>query len=166
MRTAIYSGTFDPVTNGHIHIAERACKLFDKVIIAIATDNYKENLFSLVERMAMMKESTKHIENVEVDSFTGLLADYATNKGAQAIIRGLRAISDFEYEMQIAAMNKHLNRKLETVFLMAEGEYSFLSSTMIKQVAVIGGCVKGLVPSVVEEYLKEKYRNRLKTKRV
>lgn len=163
MRIAIYSGTFDPVTNGHIHIAERSCKLFDKVIIALATDNYKKNLFSLAERMLMMKESTKHIANVEVESFKGLLADYAAKKEAQAVIRGLRAISDFEYEMQIAAMNKHLNNKLETVFLMAEGEYSFLSSTMIKQVAVIGGCVKGLVPPIVDEYLKEKYRNRLKS---
>jgi pantetheine-phosphate adenylyltransferase len=160
MRIAIYPGTFDPVTNGHIHIAERVCKLFDKVIIAVAKDNYKKNLFSISERVTMLQESVKHIKNAEVESVAGLLAEYARQKGAQALIRGLRAISDFEYEMQLASMNKHLNKNLETVFLMTEGEYSFLSSSMIKQVALIGGSVKGMVPPIVEEYLKEKYRKK------
>lgn len=157
MRIAIYPGTFDPVTNGHIHIAERASKLFDKVIIAVAKDNYKKNLFSLEERIHMVEQSIRHLPNVEVDSFSGLTAEYAVFKNAQALIRGLRAVSDFEYEMQIAAMNKRLNETLETVFLMTSGEYSFLSSSMIKQVAFLGGSVKGLVPPVVEIGLKEKY---------
>lgn len=158
LRIAIYPGTFDPVTNGHVHIAERACKLFDKVIIAVAHDNYKNNLFTLDERINMMKESTKHLFNVEVDYFTGLVAEYAKKEKAQALIRGLRAVTDFENEMQLAAMNKHLNYGLDTLFLMTESEYSFLSSSIIKQVAVLGGCVKGLVPDIVERGLQEKYR--------
>jgi len=157
MRIAVYPGTFDPVTNGHIHIAERACKLFDKVIIAVAVENYKEDLFSLEERMTMIKESLKHLDNIEVESYKDLSADFATKKNAEALIRGLRAVSDFEYEMQMAAMNRHLNSNLETVFLMACGKYSFLSSSIIKQVALIGGSVQGLVPPLVEEKLKKKY---------
>ncbi|MDD2432369.1 MAG: pantetheine-phosphate adenylyltransferase [Clostridia bacterium] len=163
MRIAVYPGTFDPVTNGHIHIAERSCKLFDQVIIAVATETYKCNLFSLEERILMIKESLQHLENIAVESFTGLLADFASKKNAAALIRGLRAISDFEYEMQMAAMNKHLNRDLETVFLMTEGKYSFLSSSIIKQVALIGGCVEGLVPAIVNEYIKQKYQEINKT---
>lgn len=157
MRTAIYPGTFDPVTYGHIHIAERASYLFEKVVVAVAADNYKKNLFSLEERMYLMAESVKHLNNVRVDSFSGLVADYARGKRAQALIRGLRAVSDFEYEMQIAAMNKHLNCKLETLFLMTEGKYSFLSSSSIKDVAMLGGTIGGLVPPIVEQKLKEKY---------
>lgn len=158
MRTAIYPGTFDPVTYGHVHIAERASKLFEKVIIAVAADNYKKNLFSLEERMYLMKESTTHIPNVQVDSFSGLVADYAQEEKASALIRGLRAVSDFEYEMQIAAMNKHINPKLETLFLMTESKYSFLSSSSIKDVAIVGGCIDGLVPSIVVQELKKKFR--------
>ncbi|MGI6145555.1 MAG: pantetheine-phosphate adenylyltransferase [Clostridia bacterium] len=158
MKIAVYPGTFDPVTYGHIHIAERACQLYDKVIIALAGENYKNDLFTMEERMIMLKESVKHLENVEVESFVGLTADYAAIKGAKALIRGLRAVSDFEYEMQMAAMNRYLNENLETVFLMAEGKYSFLSSSNIKQVALIGGSVHGLVPPIVEEYLKKKYQ--------
>lgn len=158
MRTAIYPGTFDPVTNGHIHIAERAARLFEKVVIAIANNNYKNNLFSLEERIYLMEESVKHLDNIKVDKFSGLLADYARKRRAQALIRGLRAVTDFEYEMQIAAMNKSLNPNLETLFLMAESDYSFLSSSIIKQVAVLGGCITGMVPPVVEAKLKEKYR--------
>ena len=158
MNIAVYPGTFDPVTNGHIHIAERSCQLYDKVIIALAGENYKNDLFTLEERMIMLKESIKHLQNAEVESYVGLSADYAAIKGAKALIRGLRAVSDFEYEMQMAAMNRHLNDQLETVFLMAEGKYTFLSSTNIKQVALIGGSVHGLVPPIVEEYLKKKYQ--------
>lgn len=157
MRTAIYPGTFDPVTYGHMHIAERASKLFERVIIAVASDNYKKNLFSLEERMYLMTESTKHIPNVKVDSFAGLVADYARKKRAMALIRGLRAVSDFEYEMQIAAMNKHLNNKLETLFLMTEAKYSFLSSSSIKDVAMVGGDINDLVPSIVVQELKKKF---------
>ena len=158
MNIAVYPGTFDPVTKGHIHIAERACKLYDQVIIALAGENYKRDLFSLEERILMLKDSVKHLTNVKVESFMCLSADYAATKGAKALIRGLRAVSDFEYEMQMAAMNRHLNQNLETIFLMAEGKYSFLSSTNIKQVALLGGSVHGLVPPIVEEYLKEKYQ--------
>ena len=157
MRTAVYPGTFDPVTKGHIHIIERTGKLFEEVIVAISKDNYKDTLFSVSERMHMMKESIKHIKNVRVDSFSGLTADYAQSKGAQALIRGLRAVSDFEYELQIATMNKHLNENLETLFLMTSSEYSFLSSSVIKQVAMLGGSVKGMVPAVVEEMLRKKF---------
>lgn len=157
MRTAIYPGTFDPVTNGHIDVAERASKIFDHVIIAIATENYKNNLFTIGERVHLMKESVKHINNVEVASFKGLIADYAKERKAQALIRGLRAVTDFEYEMQIATMNKHLNKELDTLFLMTGGEYSFLSSSIIKQVAIVGGSVKGLVPDVVEVNLRIKF---------
>lgn len=157
MRTAIYPGTFDPITYGHIHIAERACRLFGKVIVAVAADNYKKNLFTLEERMLLVSESLKHLNNIKVESFSGLVANYARSKRALALIRGLRAISDFEYEMQIASMNKHLNSNLDTLFLMTEGEYSFLSSSSIKDVAILGGSIKGLVPPIVETKLLEKY---------
>ncbi len=158
MRIAVYPGTFDPVTNGHIHIVERSCKLFDQVIIAVATETYKCNLFTLEERILMIEASISHLPNVVVESFSGLLANFANEKNAVALIRGLRAVSDFEYEMQMAAMNKHLNYDLETVFLMTSGKYSFLSSSIIKQVALIGGNVEGLVPPIVIEYIKKKCR--------
>ncbi len=158
MRIAIYPGTFDPVTNGHIHIAERASKLYDEVIIAVAADNYKKNLFTLDERLHLIEKSVGHIANAKAETFSGLIVEYARKKKAQALIRGLRAVSDFEYEMKVAAMNKYLCEELETVFLMTSAEYSFLSSNLIKQVAVLGGCLKGMVPPIVEESLKEKYR--------
>ena len=139
--------------------AERASRLFEKIIIAVASDNYKKNLFSLEERMYLIKESTKHLPNVKVDSFAGLAADYAKKKKATGLIRGLRAVSDFEYEMQIAAMNKHLNPKLETLFLMTEAKYSFLSSSSIKDVAMVGGNIEGLVPPIVVQELMRKYGN-------
>lgn len=157
MRVAIYPGTFDPVTKGHIHIAERASKIFDKIIIAVAVDNYKNTLFSVEERLHLMEESVSYLNNVEVDCFSGLVADYAKEKKAQALIRGLRAVTDFENEMQIAEMNRHLNRGLETIFLMTAGEYSFISSSIIKQVAVLGGSVQEFVTPLVEKSLKEKY---------
>lgn len=158
MRRAIYPGTFDPVTNGHIDIAERACKLFDEVIIAIAGVSYKDTVFSVDERVEMMKESVKHLKNARVDTFSILSVEYAIEMKAVALIRGLRAITDFEYEMQLASMNKRLNNNLETIFLMTSGEYSFLSSSVIKQVAMLGGAVKGLVPDIVNEKLKGKYK--------
>ncbi|PKM90662.1 MAG: pantetheine-phosphate adenylyltransferase [Firmicutes bacterium HGW-Firmicutes-12] len=158
MKRAIYPGTFDPVTNGHIHIAERACKLFDEVIIAISAVSYKNTFFSVSERVELMQESVKHLKNAKVESFSILSVEYAEQRQAQALIRGLRAITDFEYEMQLAAMNKRLNSNLETLFLMTSGEYSFLSSSVIKQVSMLGGSVKNLVPDVVEEMLKKKYK--------
>lgn len=157
MNRAIYPGTFDPVTNGHIDIAERACKLFDEVIIAIAGVSYKDTVFSVDERVEMMQESVKHLKNARVDTFSILSVEYAIEMKAGALIRGLRAVTDFEYEMQLASMNKRLNNNLETLFLMTSGEYSFLSSSVIKQVAMLGGSVKGLVPDIVNEKLKGKY---------
>ncbi|MDX9871853.1 MAG: pantetheine-phosphate adenylyltransferase [Clostridia bacterium] len=158
MTRAIYPGTFDPVTNGHIHIAARACKLFDEVIVAIAANSYKKTLFSVDERVEMMRESLKHLKNAKVDSFTILTVDYAAQQEAQAMIRGLRAITDFEYEMQMALMNKRLNHNMETLFLMTSAEHSFLSSSVIKQVAMLHGTVKGLVPEIVEKRLQEKFK--------
>ena len=160
MRIAIYPGTFDPVTNGHIHIAERASKLYDEVIIAVAADNYKKNLYTIEERLLLLEKSVAHIPNVKADTFSGLIVNYAKDKNAQALIRGLRAVSDFEYEMKVAAMNKYLYEDLETVFLMASAEYSFLSSNLIKQVAILGARLTGMVPPIVEESLKEKYRSK------
>lgn len=161
-KIAIYPGTFDPVTNGHIHIVRRAIKIFDKVIIAVATDNYKANIFTNQERVDLLKDCFKDEPKVEIDAFSGLVVEYSEKKKATAIIRGLRAVSDFEYEMQMDAMNRTLNPRLETVFLMTESKYSFLSSTIIKQVAYLGGDVTDLVPEIVAKNLKEKYQNEQK----
>lgn len=157
MRVAIYPGSFDPVTNGHLDIVSRAESMFDKVIIGVAWENYKKTLFDAQERLEMMRLVTAGMKNVEVDGFQGLLIDYCEKKGATAIIRGLRAVSDFEYEFQMALMNKKLNPKVETVFLMTSPKYSFISSSIIKQVACLGGCIKGLVPDQVSVALAKKY---------
>jgi len=158
MKIAVYPGTFDPVTNGHMDILQRAIAIFDIVIIAVAVDNYKNALFSLEERLSLLQEVAKGLPNVEVDTFNGLLVEYCANKNATAIVRGLRAVSDFEYELQIALMNKKLNENLETIFLMTAAENSFVSSTIIKQVSALGGCIEGLVPSFVAKKLREKYK--------
>lgn len=158
MIVAVYPGTFDPVTNGHMDILQRAIVLFDKVIIAVAADNYKNTLFTLDERLEMLNEVSKELPKVEVATFEGLLVNYCKVVNANAIVRGLRAVSDFEYELQIALMNKKLCEHLETVFLMTAAENSFVSSTMIKQVSILGGCVKGLVPELVSKKLVEKYK--------
>lgn len=160
---AVYPGTFDPVTYGHINILKRAAKIFDKVIMAVAADNYKNTIFSVEERLSLIQQCCqkgclKDIPNIEVDIFHGLLINYLEEKKAVAIIRGLRAISDFEYEMQMAAINKHLNCKVETVFLMTAAEYSFVSSSIIKSVAMMGGDVDKFVPPVVVDALKDKYK--------
>lgn len=157
LRIAIYPGTFDPVTNGHLDIILRASRLFDKVIIAVAQDNYKNTLFDTTERLNLMRTVTAEMENVDVESFTGLLVDYCMEKGAHAIIRGLRYVSDFEHEFQMALMNKKMDNNLETVFLMTRSEYSFISSSIIKQAASLGGDIQGLVPDTVVKALKEKY---------
>ncbi len=162
MRVAVYPGTFDPITNGHLDIVERAAGLFDCVIIAIADENYKENLFTLEERKDLVKKVCQDIPNIEVEAFQGLLADFVQKKKAYIIIRGLRAVSDFEYEFQMSVMNKKLNRDIETVFLTAANEYTFLSSSIIKQVASLGGSIKGLVPIVVEQALEDKFAERRK----
>jgi len=158
LRIAVYPGTFDPVTNGHIDILQRATKLFDKVIVGVAEDNYKEALFDSGERVRLVKEATRDLSGVEVESFSGLLMDYVHQRGAIAIIRGLRATSDFEYEFQLFSMNKKLDESVETVFLMSTTELSFISSSIIKQVAALGGCIRGLVPTQVEKALVSKYQ--------
>lgn len=159
MIKAIYPGTFDPPTNGHLDLIDRSAKLFDVLIVAIGEQTAKNPLFSLEERLNMLKELCAQYPNVEVDHFTGLLVDYAKEKGAHLIIRGLRAVSDFEYEMQMALMNRKLAPDVETIFLMTSDKWSFLSSSLVKEIALLGGCVKDLVPPLVEKYLKEKRKN-------
>ncbi len=158
-RKAVYPGTFDPMTNSHLDIVERSRKIFDEVIVAITTNPSKKPLFTIKERVAHIRDAIKNFENVEVDTFDGLLVDYVVREGGVAIIRGLRAVSDFEYELQMALMNRRLSQgKVETVFMMPPEEYSFLSSTMVKEVASFGGPVKGLVPGKVAEALRKKFR--------
>lgn len=160
MRICVYPGSFDPVTNGHMDIIARAAALFDQVVIGIASDNYKNVLFSSEERRDILKEVTANLDNVEVEIFSGLLMEYCKAKKACAVIRGLRAVSDFEYEMQLALMNKKLNPNVETVFLMTGQQHSFISSSIIKDVAVLGGCITDLVPPSVERRIIEKYRTK------
>jgi len=156
-KIAIYPGTFDPITNGHISILNRALKIFDKLVIAILNNTQKEPLFTLEERLAMIREVLKSLENVEVDCFDGLLVDYAVKKGTNVVIRGLRALSDFEYEFQLALMNRKLNRDVQSVFLMTDYKWFYTSSTIIKEAAKWGGDISGLVPPLVCKKLKEKY---------
>ncbi len=157
MRTAVCPGTFDPITNGHLDLIERGLRIFDGVIVAVAVNPKKEPLFPLEDRLDLIRKSVRGFRNVRVDSFHGLLVDYAKSKGCVAIIRGLRAISDFEYEMQMALMNRRLAGEIETVFLMPAEEYSYLTSTIVKEVASFGGSVRGLVPRAVEASLLRKY---------
>lgn len=156
--TAIYPGSFDPITNGHLDLIERGARLFDKLVVAILENAAKEPLFSVAERMAMLREVTSAHPNVEVGSFHGLLVDYMRQIHAQVILRGIRAISDYEYELQMALMNSRLAPDVETVFLMSSEAYSFVSSRLIKQVFELGGDVSGLVPAVVEARLKNRVR--------
>jgi pantetheine-phosphate adenylyltransferase len=153
---ALYPGTFDPVTNGHLDIIERGCRLFDRVIVAVSQNPDKEPLFSLDERMSLLSSVTSRWHNVDIDSFKGLLVDYAVSRGASAIIRGIRAVSDFDYEFQMALMNRRLEDRLETIFLVPAEEYTYLSSSLVKEVFSLGGSVKGLVPAEVERGLLEK----------
>ncbi len=157
MKIAVYSGTFDPITNGHMSIIKRAIGLFDKVYIAVAEETYKNTLFDVEERVALVKKSVADLENVEAEKFTGLLVDYAQSRGAVAIVRGLRVISDFEYEMQMASFNRHLNPKIETVFFTADGEFSMVSSSMIRNIASLNGDIRDFVPAPVYEALLKKY---------
>jgi len=160
LNVGIYPGSFDPITNGHIDIIERCSKLFDKLIVAVLTNPQKKPLFTVEERKKMIEQSIKHISNVEVDNFSGLLVDFARLKNANVIVKGLRAVSDFEYELQMALMNKKLDSKLETIFIMTSSKYSFLSSSIVKEVASFGGCVSNLVPPIVDMKLKEKFQGR------
>lgn len=156
MKIAIYPGTFDPITYGHIDIIERATVLFDQVIVAIAQNPSKKPMFSVAERKDMIAAATNKHQNVVIDSFEGLVVNYVQSKNATAIIRGLRAISDFEYELQMALMNRKLKEKVITVFLMPHEKYVYLNSSIVKEVASLGGNVSHLVPSVVQEALKRK----------
>lgn len=159
MRIAIYPGTFDPFTNGHLDILERSSKLFDQVVVGVALETEKNTLFDVEARLDFIRSSIEEsgLSNVEVVSFGGLLMHFAESRGAAAIIRGLRAVSDFEYEFQMALMNRNLNPEVETVFLMTSSDYAFLSSSTIKSVVRLGGSVSGLVPQPVEVALKSLY---------
>lgn len=157
-KLAICPGSFDPITNGHLDIIQRGSMIFDEVIVAIANNQAKSPLFSIDERIHLIEEATKDIPNVKVDVSEGLLVDYARQQKAHAILRGLRAISDFEYEMQITSMNKKLEPHIDTFFMMTNNQYSFLSSSIVKEVAQYHGNITGLVPKVVENALLEKFR--------
>lgn len=153
---AIYPGSFDPLTNGHLDLIERGSKIFDELIVAVLRNPEKEALFSLEERRAMLKEMTERFDNVRVDAFDGLLVEYAVRQKASAVLRGIRAISDYEYELQMAMMNRKLEPRLETVFMMPAETYSYLSSRLVREIAKLGGSVQGLVPPPVEERLRRK----------
>lgn len=156
-RIAIYPGTFDPVTNGHIDLIQRTLKIFDEVIVAVAPSRKKEPLFTVDERIALIKEAVGEFSGARIEPFSGLLVDYVRKTKSTAIVRGLRAVSDFEYELQLALMNRNLDSNIETVFMMPSQEHTFLSSTIVKEVASFGGSVAGLVPDAVEKALKEKF---------
>lgn len=155
-RIAIYPGTFDPITLGHVNIVQKASEMFDEVIMAIAKDNYKETFFSLEERTKLCEEALKEIPNARAESFEGLVVDFAKKFGTNIMIRGLRAVSDFEYELQLALMNKKLSKEIETVFLVPRFEYLYLSSSMVRNIAAVGGDVDTLVPNCVADALKHK----------
>jgi pantetheine-phosphate adenylyltransferase len=156
MRTVIYPGSFDPLTNGHLDVIQRATKLFDKVIVAVAQNESKSPLFTLKERVALARQATSYLEQVEVDSFDGLLVDYVEGRSGQAVVRGLRAVSDFEFEFQLALMNRKLNERIETIFMMPKDTYTFLSSRIVKEIARLGGDVTSFVPANVQKALKAK----------
>lgn len=153
---AIYPGSFDPVTNGHLDLIDRGTQIFDQLIVAVLVNSEKAPLFPLEERIAMLKEFTAQHDNVRIETFGGLLVDYAKQVNAKAILRGIRAISDYEYELQMALMNRKLNPELETVFMMPAVSYSYVSSRLVKEIARLGGSVTGLVPKAVEERLRSK----------
>ncbi|MFZ5569467.1 MAG: pantetheine-phosphate adenylyltransferase [Thermodesulfobacteriota bacterium] len=159
-KTAIYPGSFDPLTNGHMDIIKRGLRMFDKIIVAILHNPAKQALFTIEERMEMLKESLKGHGNIEIDSFQGLLVDYAVQKRACAILRGMRAVSDFEYEFQMALMNRRLNRDVQTVFLMTGLRWIFTSSSIIKEAARFGGNIDGMVPAIVSQKVKEKFNGK------
>jgi pantetheine-phosphate adenylyltransferase len=155
---AVYPGSFDPLTNGHVDIITRGARIFDRIIVAILVNAEKSPLFTMEERVEIAREVFNELANVEVETFDGLLVDYAERRGAQVIVRGLRAVSDFEYEFQMALMNRRLNGRIETVFMMPAEQYSYISSRLIKEVFSLGGSVHGLVPDTVEERLRKKVR--------
>ena len=157
MRTVIYPGSFDPLTNGHLDVIHRATKLFDRVIVAVAHSESKHPMFTLEARVEMVREALRGWPNLEADSFEGLLIDYVERRSAQAVIRGLRAVSDFEFEFQMALMNRKLNERIETIFMMPKDTYTFLSSRIVKEIAQLGGDVSAFVPAHVRAALVEKF---------
>jgi pantetheine-phosphate adenylyltransferase len=158
MRIAIYPGSFDPLTNGHLDVAQRAAKLFDRVIVAVAKNESKNPLFTLEEREALVKQAVAHLPNVRTDSFDGLLVEYVAARKAKAIVRGLRAVSDFEFEFQLALMNRKLDEHIETIFMMPKDTYTFLSSRIVKEIARLGGDVSSFVPAHVQTALLKKLK--------
>lgn len=157
-KKAIYPGSFDPITNGHVDIIKRALQIFDKILIAVLENPQKKPLFTTKERMNMIKEIFANRKDVEVKAFHGLLVEFVKKNDAKIVIRGLRAISDFEYEFQMALMNRKLNPEIETFYMMPNVKYSFLSSNLVKEVFMLGGCLKDLVPGQVENKLREKFK--------
>jgi len=157
MRRAIYPGSFDPVTNGHLDVIERARKLFDEVVVAVARNDEKQPLFSLTERLDLLRATAGRIENVRIAEFSGLLVEFARAEGVAAVIRGLRAVSDFEFEFQMALMNRNLNPTIETIFLMPKEEYTYLSSRIVKEIARLGGNISTFVPGCVAKALSRKF---------
>jgi pantetheine-phosphate adenylyltransferase len=153
---AIYPGSFDPVTNGHLDLIERGSHIFGRLIVAVLRNTDKAPMFTLDERLQMLSESTRDFPNVEVDSFDGLLVDYARRVGARVLLRGIRAVSDYEYELQMAMMNRRLEPELETMFMLPAETYSYLSSRLVREIARLGGSLKGLVPDAVERRLRTK----------
>lgn len=156
MRTVIYPGSFDPLTNGHLDVVQRAAKLFDRVVVAVAKSEDKRPLFTLDERLALVERSVKNLHNVKADAFDGLLIHYVEKQGALAVVRGLRAVSDFEFEFQLALMNRKLNERVETIFMMPKDTYTFLSSRIVKEIARLGGDVSAFVPAHVRQALSAK----------
>ena len=154
---AVYPGSFDPITNGHLDLIQRALKIFDHIVVAVATNAFKQSLFTIEERMEMIRESLKDYPQTTIDSFEGLLVNYAMRQKARAVLRGLRAVTDFEYEFQLAMMNRRLEPEVETVFLMTGLRWVFLSSSILKEAAVHGGNIEGMVPEIVIQKLREKF---------
>jgi pantetheine-phosphate adenylyltransferase len=157
MKRAVYPGSFDPITNGHLDVIERARKLFDEVTVAVAHNDEKQPLFTLQERLDLLKETVGQIEHVRIAQFDGLLVEFAASHEANAVIRGLRAVSDFEFEFQMALMNRKLNGNVETIFLMPKEEYTYLSSRLVKEIARLGGDISKFVPQVVAKALRQKF---------
>lgn len=158
MRIAICPGSFDPLTNGHLDVIQRATKLFDQVIVAVASNEAKKPFFTLNERLQLTADAVRHLPTVEVDSFDCLLVDFVERRGAQAIVRGLRAVSDFEFEFQLALMNRNLNERVETIFMMPKDTYTYLSSRMIKEIARLGGDVSAFVPPHIKAALNTRFK--------
>jgi pantetheine-phosphate adenylyltransferase len=169
MRRAIYPGSFDPITNGHLDIIERGCKLFDEIIVAILVNPNKQPMFSIEERKNILSQVLQTINHASctilIEDFQGLLIEYAVKKNADVIVRGIRAISDYEYELQMALMNRRLEPRIETVFMMPAEEYSYVSSRLVKEVFSLGGKIEGLVPALVEERMRNKIKQEVKSKK-